>query len=255
MPALQAIIMAAGLGSRLGELTAATPKALIEAGGRPLLDYALAFATRAGAARRIVVTGYCHGDVATRAAAVDPDAVIAENPEFRKGNLRSMLTGYARLDDGAFLLMNTDHIYRPAIAEVVARACAAATEITAFCDFDRPLGADDMKVGLDADRRVARMAKTLPTWDCGYVGMTFVPAARRDAYRDAAEHAWATLGDATHVETTLVGLAAAGTPPAIADISGHGWLEIDEPHERAHADRILAAQPWWPELSNSSILR
>lgn len=260
MPALQTIIMAAGLGSRLGELTVATPKALIEAGGRPLLDYALTFASAAGASRRIVVTGYCHAEVASRASQVAPDAVIAENREFRKGNLLSMLTGYAALDDGSFLLMNTDHVYRPAIAEIVARACATATEVTAFCDFDRPLGADDMKVGLDAERggahrRVMTMAKTLPSWDCGYVGMTFVPAARRAAYRAAADVAWSSLGEATHVETVLVGLASAGAPPVIADISGHGWLEIDEPHERAHADAILAAERWWPELANSSILR
>jgi len=242
----QAIIMAAGLGSRLGTLTAATPKALIEVGGRPLIDYALAFATLAGATRRVVVTGYCQAEVATRVSAVDPSAVIVENPEFRKGNLLSMARGHAALEPGPFLLMNTDHVYRPAIADVVARACASATEITAFCDFDRRLGADDMKVGLDGSRRVARMAKTLATWDCGYVGMTFVPAGRRDAYRAAADQTRSALGESTHVEAILVRLADAGTPPAIADISGHGWLEIDEPHERAHADAVLAAERWYP---------
>jgi choline kinase len=248
---MQVVVMAAGLGSRLGAMTAATPKALIEVGGRPLIDYALAFAARAGGARRVVVTGFCHADVATRVRAVDPDAVIVENTEFRKGNLLSMQRGQSALEPGPFLLMNTDHVYRPAIADVVARACASATEITAFCDFDRTLGPDDMKVGLDADRRVARMAKTLPTWDCGYVGMTFVPAARRDAYRAAADETRAALGETTHAEAVLVRLAEAGTPPAIADISGHGWLEIDEPAERAHADAVLAAERWYPAPSVS----
>jgi choline kinase len=250
MSAGQAIIMAAGLGSRLKDLTTATPKALIEAGGRPLIDYALAFAQRAGAARRIVVGGFCHADVAARVAAQAPDAVIVENPEYRKGNLISMRTGYAALAPGGFLLMNTDHVYRPSIADVVARACAGADvagAVTAFCDFDRTLGADDMKVRLDGARRVAEMAKTLPAWDCGYVGMTYVPAARRADYEAAAARVLGERGDAVHVESILVALAAAGAPPEIADISGHGWLEIDEPHERAHADAVLARERWWTD--------
>jgi choline kinase len=155
-----------------------------------------------------------------------------------------MLTGKRALVDGGFLLMNTDHVYKPTIATLVADACARATEITAFCDFDRTLGADDMKVQLDPQRRVAAMAKPLPTWDCGYVGMTFVPASRRDDYFAAAERVLTEKGDASHVETVLVELVRS-QPPVIADISGHGWLEIDEPHERAHAEQVLARERWW----------
>jgi choline kinase len=244
---MQVIIMAAGLGSRLKDLTTATPKALIEAGGRPLIDYALAFAAAAGGQRRIVVGGFHHSDVAARVVTVAPSAVIVENNEYRKGNLVSMLTGRRVLEPGGFLLMNTDHVYKPTIADIVVAACTKASEITAFCDFDRTLGADDMKVELDTERRVAAMAKTLPTWDCGYVGMTFVPASRRDAYFAAADRVLETKGDASHVEAILVELARADAPPLIADISGHGWLEIDEPHERAHADETLARERWWTD--------
>jgi choline kinase len=243
---MQVMIMAAGLGSRLKDLTTAKPKALIEAADRPLIDYALAFARAVGTDRRIVVGGFHHVDVAARVSSVAPDAVVVENAEYKKGNLISMLTGKAALVGGGFLLMNTDHIYNPAIAKVVADAIAKATEVTAFCDYDRKLGADDMKVGLDANRHVAAMAKTLPTYDCGYVGMTFVPTAHRDAYFQAAERVLASEnGQNKHVESILVELAGAGMPPAIADISGHGWLEIDEPHERAHADEVLARERWW----------
>jgi len=141
--------------------------------------------------------------------------------------------------------MNTDHIYRPSIAKLVGEVCTTAREITAFCDTDRRLGPDDMKVELDTERRVARMAKTLTAWDCGYVGMTYIPEARRDDYFAATARTSAAHGDAIHVESILVELARSGAPPMIADISGHGWLEIDEPHERAHADAVLAGERWW----------
>ena len=75
--------------------------------------------------------------------------------------------------------------------------------------------------------------------------MTFVPAARRADYLATAHKTREELGEATHVESILVSLAKQGTPPIIADISGHGWLEIDEPHEREHADAILARERWW----------
>ena len=77
--------------------------------------------------------------------------------------------------------------------------------------------------------------------------MTYVPAARRADYEAAAARVLAERGDAVHVESILVALAAAGAPPEIADISGHGWLEIDEPHERAHADAVLARERWWAD--------
>jgi choline kinase len=242
----QAIIMAAGLGSRLGELTVAVPKALIEVADHPLIDYALAFATAVGAEHRIVVGGFCHREVARRVTSRDADAVVVENSDFRKGNLLSLLAGRARLEPGGFLLMNTDHIYRPAIARVVAEVAERAREVTAFVDRDRTLGPDDMKVALDAKGRVAEMAKTLATWDVGYVGMTWVPSGRVAAHADAAHHLLETAGEATHVEAVLVEMARRGEPPAVADISGHGWLEIDEPEERSKADEVLRREHWWP---------
>lgn len=247
----QTIILAAGLGSRLGALTAGLPKALIAVGGRPLIDYALAFARRAAGPRQIVVGGFHHEELAARVATLAPDATLRENRAFRLGNLLSMRVGARALEpEAGFLLMNTDHVYHPAIAERVARSIAQATEVTAFCDVDRPLGADDMKVALDAAGRVADMAKTLRRWDRGYVGLTFVPAPRVAAYLAAGECVLAARGDLVHVETVLVALAAAGTPPRIADVSGHGWLEVDEPHERDHADSVLTAERWWAVRSS-----
>ena len=170
---------------------------------------------------------------------IAPDALLVENERYRLGNLISFEVGAQQLKPGGFLLMNTDHIYPPAIAEIVARTAAEATEVTAFCDFDRRLGPDDMKVQLGPDRHVVNMSKQLERWDAGYVGMTYVPADGRQAHREAAQRSRRAQGDAVHVEQVLVELARSGAPPAIADISGHGWHEVDEPDERQRAEQAL----------------
>ena len=137
--------------------------------------------------------------------------------------------------------MNIDHIYRPAVAEIAARPAEA---VTAFIDTDRTLGADDMKVERDEAGRVRRIAKTLETWDAGYVGMTKVPPPAWARYWATADAALAEEGRAIHVERLLARFAAAGTPPACRDISGHGWLEVDLPEERDRAEEALRQGVW-----------
>ena len=237
---MQVALLAAGLGSRLGALTERLPKALIQVAGEPLLAYAVRFAQAAGAEEIVVVGGFSYALVQQEVARLALPVTLVENRDYRDGNLVSLLTARPRLR-GEFLLMNVDHIYRPTIA---ALAAAPADELTAFIDRDRTLGDDDMKVERDADGRVRRIAKTLKDFDCGYVGMTKVPAAAAARYWAEADAALAEEGRAIHVERLLARFAAAGAPPACRDISGHGWLEVDLPEERDRAEAALRAGRW-----------
>jgi choline kinase len=239
---VQAVLLAAGLGSRLGSLTQQLPKALISVGGKPLLAYAVAFARAAGARTITVVGGFGFDLVAAEVARLALPVTLIENRSFRDGNLISLVTARDQVADAdEFLLMNVDHIYRPAIAGL---AAAPAADVTAFVDTDRTLGADDMKVERDGAGRVRRISKTLERWDAGYVGMTKVPRAAAARYWATVDAALAAEGRAIHVERVLARLADAGSPPLCRDISGHGWLEVDLPEERDHAEEAVRRGGW-----------
>jgi choline kinase len=238
---VQAVLLAAGLGSRLGSLTERVPKALIPVGGEPLLVHAVRFAQRAGATKIVVVGGFGFDLVAAELRRLALPVTLVENPYYRDGNLVSLMAARRLVEAGGdFLLMNIDHIYRPAIA---ALAAADVVEVTAFIDVDRKLGEDDMKVERDSAGRVRRIAKTLTTYDAGYVGMTKVPGGAANVYWAAADAALAAEGRAIHVERILARLADQGRPPACREISGHGWLEVDVPEERERAEAALR-QGW-----------
>jgi MurNAc alpha-1-phosphate uridylyltransferase len=55
------MVMAAGLGTRMRPLTDATPKALVEVAGRPLIDFVIGPLVRVGV-ERIVVNVHAHAD-------------------------------------------------------------------------------------------------------------------------------------------------------------------------------------------------
>jgi choline kinase len=236
---VQVVLMAAGLGSRLGALTERLPKALIDVAGDSLLVHAVRFARRLQPTEIVVVGGFCFADVAAEVARRSLDVTLVENRDFRDGNLISLFAARPHVR-GDFLLMNVDHIYRPGVAD---RVAPAADDVTAFVDHDRQLGADDMKVARDSKGRVQSIAKTLTTFDCGYVGMTRVPSSALTRYWAAADAVSAEEGRAIHVERILARLAMSERPPVCRDISAIGWLEVDLQDERSHAENVIRSAP------------
>lgn len=237
---MQVVLLAAGLGSRLGSLTRDLPKALIQVADKTLIEHALHFAKALTPSQITVVGGFGFEAVQKTVQAfakAHPSLVIdlVENTHFRDGNLVSLCTAKPLIREG-FLLMNVDHIYRSSIASLVT---PLVEEITGFIDTDRTLGADDMKVLRRPDGRMAAIAKTLTDYDCGYVGMTRIPTHRLSQYFAEVDHALAEDGRAIHVERILARLALSQLAPACCDISHHGWLEVDTPEERAAAEATL----------------
>jgi choline kinase len=236
---MQVVIMAAGLGNRLGELTRDRPKALVPAAGRELILRALDFVDHPRVTERIVVTGFAGERLAAFLSARAPDVHMIHNPDFRDGSIRTLEAVLPSIT-GEFLLMNVDHIYP---RRMFPHILSNARGITAICDFDRTLGPDDMKVKLAADRRLTGIRKTLEDFDGGYIGMTFCSASALPLYREHVAKARRFEGDAASAEAALASLAADGADIEICDAGGFGWLEVDTPDELARAEGILLQNP------------
>ncbi|MDP3900359.1 MAG: phosphocholine cytidylyltransferase family protein [bacterium] len=238
---ITAIILAAGMGTRLHPLTNTVPKPLVEVAGKPLLAYTIGFARRAGANRIIAVTGHQADLVERVARGIDKDITFFYNEHYR--NKKSLhAAGIFNQVDGDFLLMNADHIYRLSVAERVRNQMGNG--IVAFTDTDRELGDDDMKVESDdSGAHIRNIAKGLKRFSHGYVGMTYCQAEYLPRYRQAAASAQKRYGDAGVLECVLQELAGQGERIRLGDISGHGWHEVDFPEEKDIAEAAVRANP------------
>jgi L-glutamine-phosphate cytidylyltransferase len=168
-----AVILAAGLGRRLGEHTTALPKALIDLHGKTLLERSLTALAAAGFQRACIVTGHCAESIDEMIAARNfgLETVTRFNPDYATANnIVSFLTVADIVEQGCVLL-NSDIVFDRSIAVDVASAGPGTWLVV---DSDEPLGAEEMKVTLDGEGRVTRVNKVLdPAQSVGeYIGIT-----------------------------------------------------------------------------------
>jgi NDP-sugar pyrophosphorylase family protein len=114
----KAMVLAAGLGTRLRPLTDATPKALLEIGGRPMIEYPLRMLARAGVDE--VVVNLHHLAEQVRAALGDGSRYglrihySAEDPVLDTGG--AIARARPLLDGEPFAVANCDALLDPDLA-------------------------------------------------------------------------------------------------------------------------------------------
>ncbi|MCU4652481.1 NTP transferase domain-containing protein [Roseibacterium sp. SDUM158016] len=182
---LPCLILAAGFGTRMGELSRDRPKALIEVAGMPLIAHALA-AARAGGAGPIAVNAHYRAEALTGWLRVHaPDVhVLHESPDILDsgGAIKNAL---AVLGEGPLFTLNADAVWEgeaPLAALVRVWDPERMEALLALV----PRGA---AVGRQGGGDFARGGDGRLVWDKGPDGAVYVGAQVIDPARIAANPA------------------------------------------------------------------
>ena len=237
---MKIIILAAGLGSRLKEVTTEFGKAMVSLKNHPLIDYALRFTENGLKNTKYVVGGFGYEILKSHLSENDlPNVKLLYNDNYRKGNLLTLKTAIEEFNDD-MLIMNVDHVYNPVIYKIIVHNISG---ITGIVDSDRQLYSDDMKVLTDDWGNIVDIDKSLTRYNKGYVGMTTISRECIPVYLSAVEKVTETIGENANVEAVLRYLSATENKPKTLDISGFGWLEIDTQDELLKAEQALNKEP------------
>lgn len=107
-PLRQAVVLAGGLGTRLGDLTKAIPKPLMPVAGKPFLEHQVRLLASRGFEEALLLTGHLGEQIEAHFAAVDPGLRVTCSRETTPlGTGGALQLAAPRLDD-AFLLAYGD---------------------------------------------------------------------------------------------------------------------------------------------------
>lgn len=119
-----AVLMAAGYGSRLAPVTDHTPKGLLRVRGEVLVERQIAQLVAAGIHDIILVTGYRSGQFSYLGA--HPHVRIVENPDYRRYNNSSTLYRVLEALDNTYICSADNYFTENVFAPYVYRAYYAA---------------------------------------------------------------------------------------------------------------------------------
>lgn len=156
---MKAVILAAGMASRLRPLTDKCPKCLLTVGSRSLLQRTVDSVKAAGINDLTVVTGYREEMIRSFLTEHYPDMRLTfiNNADYATtNNIYSLWLARPSVDGEDFILLDSDILFDPAVVKRIAE-----TKNTALAVNTHKLGEEEMKVIVDADNMVTEISKTL----------------------------------------------------------------------------------------------
>lgn len=233
----QVVILAAGLGSRLGSAEAGVPKPLMDVGGTPLIVHALRHAEAIGCRDAIVVIGYEGARVRSTVEALKTPLAVrfVVTPDHTAPNGHSLLAA-APLAGQRFFLLMVDHVFERPVLSLLDADAAPDEEVARLLVDPSPDAALDLndatKVCLDG-RRITAIGKGLVHWDAIDTGCFRLTSRVFDALRAVP------APEALTVSAAMRRLSAQGVMTAVP-LGRVAWVDVDTPADRAVADRLLA---------------
>lgn len=236
---MQAVILAAGYGSRLERVSGGLPKCLLPIGGRPLIEHQLEALHDAGVGRILVVVGHQADTVRNT---LGNRVEYIENTRYSETNsLYSLWLARDWVKD-PFVLLNCDLLFHP---EILDRLIAKGGNALAF-DSTSTMGKEQTKVAVK-EGRVIDLGKDLPSELARGESLGLISFDAKGAHalfsrahaliEKGAENSWVI--EAVRSVCTEVDVRA-------FNVAGAPWVEIDFPNDFERAQKEV-----WPAIHKS----
>ena len=260
----KAIILAAGVGSRIRPLTDDCPKSLLKVNGIAILERMILNIQACGLSEFVFVLGYLDDRIKTFVQARFPglDATFILNDRYNDTNTGySLMLTQAAVGGGGFIKFDADVVFD----QKILRRLIADDADNALCiDQNIKLDAEEVKVVVDKGRRILQASKSVdPKVAMGEsIGIEKISAA---AAAQLFEELDAMMEQEVHhqeyYEAGYERLVAKNVAFHAVDITGLNWVEIDTHEDFAAANqmfkpatkRVVQTQKGWNLFQASSI--
>jgi choline kinase len=241
---MKAIILAAGLGSRLAPLTDTTPKSLLPVGGRPILHRQLSAIRQCGLQEVIMVTGYRAEMIKQFIADQFPDLTVTfiHNPDFSTTNTAYSLWLTKEVASGEdFVKFDADVVFQE---EILEKLLAAPGDLCFTVDQQINLASEEVKVQLDQNGKILKIGKHIsPENAIGEsIGIDKVMSSESARLFTLLDELLAdTKNRQAYYEAAFEMIIERGAYCTINDITGCKWTEIDSHEDYALANQLFPA--------------
>ena len=224
---MQAVILAAGEGTRMRPLTETVPKPMLPVADRPLCAHTADAAVAAGASELVVVVGYEADAVRAffgeRYRGVPVSIAVQER---QRGTADAVRAARDRLD-GPFAVLNGDNLYDPADIETLFDAAPAIAAI----EVDEPSNYGVLSTTPSGDRVTEIVEKPAdPPSNLANAGAYAFPEAALG---------WLDVTESDRGEYELTDVVARTIESAsVTPVTLSRWLDVGRPWE------LLAANEW-----------
>jgi choline kinase len=237
-----AVILVAGVGSRLRPITDTRPKALAPVGDETILGRAVRLLLDFGVSRLVLATGYREDAVRAALAglAAQVDVRFCPNPRYdTTQNSVSLALCREAVGDQSFFKLDGDVVFD---LELLERIAAPRAELAVGVDSGRKLDAEAMKVVVEG-RTIRRFGKGVPLTESHgeSIGIERIASSASKKLFDALDERVAAGVTNLYYEDVYSELIAEGRLVAeVADVSGLRWTEVDTFEDLETARRLFS---------------
>lgn len=229
----KAVILAAGMGTRMASTGQSIPKSLMVVGTQTILDWQLSALQERGVSQIAVVTGYLADQVSQAAGS---RATCVQNPRYREtNNIYSLWCARHWVDGDPFVVLHADLVFHPT---VLARLLEAREDSAVAVD--SRLNDETMRVAA-ADGRLTDIRKGIPQPPAVgvLIGMAKFGRLGCRALFEALEKEIIEGRLDRYFTEGVVAMARQGMPVGIVWVDGLPWIEVDIPQELVQAQEVI----------------